>query len=264
MKQSFQSRFTLGIIFLFLIILVLAVSSGYIMNKISAKTDAILKENYLSLAYAREMAEGIKNVNQELVISFLENRNPDDLKLTNELASIDASLIEEKNNITEPEEGNLVLDIEAGYGTLKDTILTLANSRLTPEGLLAIQNKSGDLSAKLLTLSQINGKALEDKTDDAKASIKRAWGQISILTSICILIGFSFTFSFTTYFNRQFFQLYNGIKGIAANNYNEPFYFEGNNEFYEISVIFNEMVDKIKGKKPPLPEITISSKEKVI
>lgn len=176
-------------------------------------------------------------------------------------SSVDASLIEEKNNITEPDEGKLVLDIEESFGKLRDSVLTLTNSPLSPEGLLAIQNQSGTLSRKLLILSQLNGKALEDKTDDAKASIKRAWGQISILASICFLIGFSFTFSFTTYFNRQFFQLYNGIKGIAASNYDRHFNFEGNNEFYEISLIFNEMVDKIKEKDPSLPERSFSSKE---
>ena len=56
----------LGMIFLFIIILVLSVFSGYYLNKLSDKTSAILKENYLSVVYAREMSEGMMNINQEI------------------------------------------------------------------------------------------------------------------------------------------------------------------------------------------------------
>ena len=70
MKHSIRTRFTLGMIFLFIIISVLAVFSGYYLNKLSTKTSAILKENYLSVVYAREMSEGLMNINQEITTSF--------------------------------------------------------------------------------------------------------------------------------------------------------------------------------------------------
>ena len=86
MKHSIRTRFTLGMIFIFIIILVLSVFSGYYLNKLSNKTSAILKENYLSVVYAREMSEGITNINQEIITSFLTNRNSDTLKIAKELS----------------------------------------------------------------------------------------------------------------------------------------------------------------------------------
>jgi sensor histidine kinase YesM len=59
----------------------------------------------------------------------------------------------------------------------------------------------------------------------------------------------SFTFSFASYFRQRFFQLYNGIKEIDSNNFNQHLYFDGNDEFYEISLVFNEMADKLKENK---------------
>jgi nitrate/nitrite-specific signal transduction histidine kinase len=35
--------------------------------------------------------------------------------------------------------------------------------------------------------------------------------------------------------------LYNGIKEIGAKNYDQRLYFEGEDEFYDISLVFNEM-----------------------
>ena len=72
---------------------------------------------------------------------------------------------------------------------------------------------------------------------------------MTILASICFLIGMSFTFSFASYFNQRFFQLYNGIKEIVSSNFDQHLYFDGNDEFYEISLVFNEMADKLKKNK---------------
>jgi methyl-accepting chemotaxis protein len=95
----------------------------------------------------------------------------------------------------------------------------------------------------------MNGKALEVKTDDAKASSQNALTKMTILASLCFLIGMSFSFSFATYFNRRFFQLYNGLKEVVSSNFDQHLYFDGNDEFYEISLVINEMADKLKKDK---------------
>ena len=92
----------------------------------------------------------------------------------------------------------------------------------------------------------MNGKAIEIKTDDAKASSKKALTQMTILASLCFLIGMGFIFSFATYFNQRFFQLYNGVNEMVSSNFNQHLYFTGKDEFYEISLVFNEMADKLK------------------
>jgi methyl-accepting chemotaxis protein len=236
-------------IFLFLIILVLAVFSGYYINKLSNKTSAILKENYLSVVYAREMSEGITNINQEIITSFLTKRNSDSLKIAKELIFINQSLSSEKSNITEPGEDKLVSGIETGYVEYRDSVLKYIKSPKSISGLLYLQNKSGDLFQQLLVLSQMNGKALEVKTDDAKSSSKNALTRMTILATLCFLIGMSFTFSFASYFNQRFFQLYNGIKAMVSSNFDQRLFFEGKDEFFEISLVLNEMADKLKTNK---------------
>ena len=249
MKHSIRTRFTLGMIFLFIIISVLAVFSGYYLNKLSNKTSAILKENYLSVVYAREMSEGIMNINQEITTCFLTKRVPDSLKIAKELKQINQSLLSEKNNFTEPGEDKLVSGIETDYIEYRDSLQTFIKFPKSSTDLLYLQNKSGDLYKQLLILSQMNGKALEVKTDDAKASSKSALTKMTILATLCFLIGMSFTFSFAAYFNRRFFQLYNGIKEIVSSNFDERLFFDGRDEFYEISLVINEMAEKLKKNK---------------
>jgi two-component system, NtrC family, sensor histidine kinase KinB len=249
MRHSIRTRFTLGMIFLFIIISVLSVFSGYYLNKLSDKTSSILKENYLSVVYAREMSEGIMNINQEITTCYLTKKTPDTLKISKELNLVYQSLVSEKNNITEPGEDKLVSGIETGYVEYRDSVFTIIKSPKTITAMLYLQNKSGFLYQQLSLLSEMNGKALEVKTDDAKVSSKSALTKMTILASLCFLIGMSFTFSFASYFNRRFFELYNGIKEIGSGNFDQRLFFDGKDEFYEISLVLNEMTDKLKQNK---------------
>lgn len=216
------------------------------MNRLSNKTSAILKENYLSVVYAREMTDGITNINREIISAFLTKRNSDTSKIESEIKQINHSLILEKNNITEPGEDKLVVGIESAYNDFKDAILKYQASAGQSDLIVVLQNKSDLLNQQLMLLSQMNGKALESKTDDAKATSKSALTQMTVLGTLCFLIALSFTFSFSSYFNQRFFQLYHGIKEIVSSNYDQRLFFEGNDEFHEISLLLNEMAGKLK------------------
>jgi methyl-accepting chemotaxis protein len=249
-------------IFLFIIILLLSVFSGYYLNKLSDKTSAILKENYLSVVYAREMSKGIMAINQEITDAYLNDTNSDSSKISEELNLITNSLHLEKNNITEPGEDQLVTDIEKGYNEYRSSVKKIIISPRSISGMLLIQNKSGDLYQQLLLLSQMNGKAIEIKTDEAKAFSKRALTRMTLLASLCFLVGMSFTFSFASWFNQRFFQLYNGIKQIVASNFDQRLFYEGQDEFYEISLVFNEMAQKLKENNQKLSVTLLDKKGK--
>jgi len=245
MKLSIRTKFALGMGFMFVIILILMGFSAFYMNKLSNKTGAILKENYLSVVYAREMSEGLMNINQEITTGFLSNRNLDKQLIQNELNDVDKWLQLEKGNITEHGEDQLVAVIEGTFTEYRDSILRYSGSIPPANQILFFQKKLKFLSQQIVLLSEMNGKAIELKTDDAKVSSKKAVTGMTILGSFCFLIALSFTYSFASYFNERFSQLYNGIKEIVSSNYGQRLYFDGADEFTEISVVFNQMAEKL-------------------
>jgi methyl-accepting chemotaxis protein len=180
------------------------------------------------------------------------------------LSSVDQFLVSEKNNITEPGEDKLVSDFEIGYIEYQDSVVRIIESHKTISGLLYLQNKAGDLYQQLLLLSQMNGKALEIKTDDAKATSKSALTQMTVLATLCFLIGMSFTFSFASYFNQRFFQLYYGIKELVSSNYDQRLFFDGKDEFHEISLLLNEMAEKLKINKQKMSVTLLDDASKVL
>ncbi len=245
MKVSISTKFNLGIIFLFLIILVLFVFSAYFLNRMSKKTSAILKENLLSVNYARDMSESLVIINQEVTSFALTNKYPDSLLIKGRLNSFNKSMELERNNITEPGEKKLVAGIESGFNEYHDSVLKILHSAKPGTEVINMRKPFAALYQQLVLLSQINETAIEVKTNDAKVSAKMAVKQMSILGTLCFLIALSFTYRFATYFSERFFQLYNGIKEIGSGNYGHRLYFEGKDEFYDISLVFNEMAEKL-------------------
>lgn len=203
----------------------------------------------MSVVYAREMTAGITDINMAILTSFLEKRKPDSTRITKDLEIISNSLRSEKSNLTEVGEDKIVAGIDAGITEYRDSVIKYLKSPVSNVTLLYLQHKSGELYQHLQLLSEINGKAVEIKTDDAKIASKRALSQMTILASVCFLIGMSFTFSFASYFNQRFLQLYRGIKEIVSRDSDSRLFFDGKDEFYEISLIINEMAEKLTRNK---------------
>jgi len=245
MKPSIRTKFIIGIIFFFVIISVLSIFSAIYLNKLSKKTSAILKENHLSVIYAREMSESLMNINQEVTTCFILKKKVDSLLIDKELSVFSKSLQLEKNNITEPGEDKLVNDIDNSFTEFRNSSEELMKPSEAVSEVLDLHKEFSSLYHQLVLLSEINENAIELKTDDAKVSAKNAWTQMTFLATLCFLIALSFTYSFASYFNERFSQLYKGIKEIAANNYGQRLFFKGKDEFYEISLVFNEMAEKL-------------------
>lgn len=261
MKLSIRSKFSVGMVFL-LIILALSIFSAYYMNKLSKETGAILKENYLSVVYARELAGGLTNINQEIINNYLTNKNPDSLSIIKELIIIDKSLQSEKNNITEPGEDKLVSGIEIGLKEYRDSVRKFLESPKSESNVLYLQKKFGVLYQQLMFLSQMNGKAIEVKTDDTKISSQDALTQMTILATLCFIIALFYSYSFSSYSNERFFQLYNGIKEIVKSNYGKRIIIDGTDEIYEISSAFNEMAEKLNENKQKMALSLMTDLEK--
>ncbi len=247
MKLSIRTKFTVGMVFIFIIILVLLVFSAYSLMRLSKKTNAILSENHVSVVYARDMSENLMNLNQEMTNCYVTGRAVDTVLVKNEFDKLGKTIHLELNNTTEPGEDKLAEALKTEINEYHKNFSQFTSSPKQFDNFILLQKKFGTLYQQLAILSQMNEKAIVLKTNDAKVSAKNALTQLSVIGTLCFLIALSFIYSFSSYFNERFFQLYNGIKEIVSSNYGQRLYFDGEDEFYEISLLFNQMAEKLSG-----------------
>ena len=256
MKRSIRKKFIYGIFFFLFIVVALLSLSIYHLNKLSDKTEAIFSDNHLSVIYARDMAQGLSGINQEIVNCFLTNSLPDRTNIDKILNVVNKSIQLEKTNITEPGEDILAKTIESEFNKFHNLVVNFMKLPRSGDNVINLQKEYTNLNKQILLLSQLNEKAIEFKTNDAKVAAKNAKLQMEIFGTLCFLITFSFTFSFTSYFNERFTELYNGIKEIVSSNYDHRLYFERKDEFYDISLVFNEMAEKlVQNKQNVIPKL---------
>ena len=245
MKISIRTKFTLGMVFFFLIIAGITILSAYHLSKLSQKTDAILKDNHFSVIFARDMAEELTVINQEITRCYANSSDIDTSLINATSASFKKSLSLEKNNITEPGEDKLASGIESGFNEYIKYIIACEGKPISSEVMNASMTKFHTLYQQTMLLSQMNEQAIILKANDTKKSAEKGLTNVTLLGTICFIITLSFTFNFASYFNGRFTKLYNGIKEIGSKNYNQRLYFEGEDEFYDISLVFNEMAQNL-------------------
>lgn len=241
MKISIRTRFFLGMVFFFAIIAGLSFLSAYHLNRLSKKTDALLKENHFSVIFARDMGEDLSLLNLEINRSFLTEVHPDTSLIASTAQAFVKSLQLEKKNLTEAGEDKLVSGIESGFNEYLNDIIGFAKTPLSKEQVTTLQTQFHVLYQQTMLLSQMNEQAILMKADDIKKSAEKGLTHVTILGTVLFIITLSFTFNFSSYFNERFSKLYTGIKEIGAGNYDQRLNFEGEDEFYDISLVFNDM-----------------------
>jgi NtrC-family two-component system sensor histidine kinase KinB len=103
--MKIKSKLRLGFGFLFVMVLLFGGFSGFYLKQISEHSKVILKDNYESLRFTREMRTVLDN--QELPLS------------KDAISSFDEQLKKQEANITEPGEAGITRNIRKDFEAIK-------------------------------------------------------------------------------------------------------------------------------------------------
>jgi signal transduction histidine kinase len=191
------------------------------MNKISASSKVILKDNYESLKFVRSMR------------TILDD-NPLPLS-TAAMGQLSAQLRLEANNITEKGEARAVAELG-----------NIFNKLSVPEPDLTGQRQAlKQAYLQLRLIDELNMNAIVRKNDAAHRSVELAASYLIFAASICLIILFSFIVNFPGFVANPLREFSDAIKGISKKNYKQQLHFKGNDEFSELAAEFNAMSSQL-------------------
>jgi len=220
--MTIKNKLRLGIGFLFLMALISAGMADYYLTRLSSDSKAILKDNYRSLQY-------VKNIGQ-----LLDKEGGEPLTST-ELNTIEKNIKLEQNNITEAGELHLANLLAADYEKLR-----LAYSDPQQLAVLRLHMKQ-----VLYSIMQVNMSGIAHKNAVANTTASDGIIVASLIGSLCFLIAFSFVVNFPGYIANPIRELTYGIKEIANKNYNKRLIFPEKDEFGGLAEAFNQMAAKL-------------------
>ena len=177
-------------------------------------TENILRDNYNSLLYSRNILAIIKNPSEK---SFQE---------------IEFNLKQQGNNATEIGEkeanANLRNNIELYKNKMDDSIVSNA------------------IEQTLFHIMDLNMQAIQRKSKIALTTADNAVFWIAISGSMCFLIAFILLINLPSNIANPIKELTESIKQIADRNYAERVNFESHSEFGQLAKSFNTMAEKLQ------------------
>lgn len=211
-----KAKLTIGVGLLFLMILLLALISGRYVYQLKADTANILKANYNTLEYGRNMLLALEDVGTD----------------TTALVAFSRNLQDQQKNVTEPGE--------------RETTQRIGDH------FVQLQKKTGEESLKSLIrkdiseLMRLNMEAIERKSELATATSENAILVISVVGTFCFIIAFVLLINLPANIANPIKALTASIRQIADQNYDQRLHFDKANEFGELARSFNVMAEKLQ------------------
>jgi signal transduction histidine kinase len=215
--MKIKTKIRLGFGLLFVMILLFGAISLYYMSRISVSAKVILKDNYETLSYTRDM---------RLIL------DQHDLPLDQGQASQFSSILDlEQQNVTEEGEAQAVKTLKTVFQKMIDPAVPLMQQKLAVT----------TIRKQLTVIERINMNAIVRKNEAAQQAVEKASLYLITAASFCFLVLFSFIVNFPGFVANPLNEFSEAIKAISRKNYKQRLHFEGNDEFSELATSFNEM-----------------------
>lgn len=215
MAIKLKTKLSLGLSFLFTVILVFGILGIFYITKLKDDATRIIQNNHESLVYANHMLQSIEHISSDsfAVLEFEKN------------------LRKQESNITEQGEREATEALRSNFELLKKD--------LTNPVLISRINNS------ILSISDINQHAIFRKNEIAQNTAENAIVVLTILFSLLTLVAFTFVVNFPDVISKPVRALAEGISAIADKQYNKRIHLDQNDEFGDLANAFNTMAEKL-------------------
>jgi len=212
-----KTKLNLGVGLLFLLIIILTLVSAFYIFSIKKDTENILKANYNTLEYSRNMLLALDEITtnkENAIITFKEN------------------LQKQTKNVTEEGEKKGTDNLEKNFALLEKN---------SSDESLKMQ-----IRQDIFEIMKLNMNAIKQKSDIAKHTAETANLWIAIVGTLCFLIAFNLLINLPHNIANPIKELTLSIKEIANKNYSERVHFTNHNEYGDLAKSFNTMAQKLQ------------------
>lgn len=213
MFNSLKSKITLGLVFLFSLLLLSGGIGIYNLYNLRKEAKLIIQDNYETLNYC----QGVAILLDSMPSAAVANK-------------IDSLIKQQENNITEVGEKEATESLAKNWNKLKLSY----NAQTIPI-----------LHRDLDAIQLVNMMAIERKNTLAEKTADEALLIIIIISVLVLIMALIFLVKFPDYVTKPLKKFTKGIKEIANKNYNHKINIQKDVEMIELAEAFNEMTEKL-------------------
>ncbi|HEX2786605.1 MAG TPA: histidine kinase dimerization/phospho-acceptor domain-containing protein [Ignavibacteria bacterium] len=244
---------------------VVSISAIYIINHLVSSSDNILKDNFKSVIAIQKMIDAIDVMDNAIAI---QNSNNDSLKsiaikeFEDAKQKFDENFFIQKNNITEPGEGDLVNNVNINYSKYLSDYSNLKSNLTYDKYISKLHPVYRNIKADCYKLLELNENAIANKNEKYKDFSASAEIFIEVIIIVSIILLILFLYQVPSIIINPLKQLNTKVKAITNKKYSERIEVKSNDEIGELSKSFNEMASKLEEFEKLSMEVLISEKKR--
>ncbi len=245
--KKIKSKIFAGLAFLFSVILLLSILGIVFINYLSNASKGTLANNYNSVEYTMKMLQALDRMyDYQTNRSSLETEDPGkgllDDKYLVEKSNFAKYYQEEKNNITEPGEREMVEELSTNYNNLLSVIEQNPNSI----SIVAARNSYSITRQSIVDIYNINMSAVYRINSRIETTARRISLWMIIIGSLSTLITLFFIIRYPASIVDPILELTEKIKAISKGNYDQKLKFSSKDELGDLAAAFNTMAVRLK------------------
>ena len=213
--MKLKTKLSLGLSFLFAVILAFGILGFYFINRLSNDASMVLKNNHESLVYSNNMMKALEEIPTK----------KDAFRL------FEDNLKKQEGNITEPGERESTEKLRKNFTELQ---AVPSDSSNYPQ-----------LRQSLQLINDLNQDAIFKKNEIAQKTAAEARYWLTIIFTLLLIISITFIYNFPAVISNPVTRLSEGIREIANKNYKQRIFLEQKDEFGELANAFNSMAEKL-------------------
>jgi signal transduction histidine kinase len=247
-RINLKQKLYIGFGFFFLMVILLWVISGYVINDLANRSEAMLKENYQTVESASALMSGIDEMkNQQTHFYFDGQQIFDENAYQQQLTLIDKHLSAIRNNITEPGEEALVNQLDSTYLQYVNVFNRHCKSNDGGASIFfsELLPKYQQTREMVASLSRMNMAAIIHKNNLLKNNAQHAFVILSVIGLFCFFVSVLFIWRYPNKIVNPIRQLITGIREIALKNYEQRLTVNSRDELQQLAEEFNQMATRL-------------------
>lgn len=215
MSVRLKTKLSLGLIFLFIVILLFGILGLFYINRLSREGRQVVQNNHESLVYCNRMLQALEDIrsDKDAMNIFREN------------------LQKQQHNITEVGEKEFTDELTRHFNELVAAPADSVNYK--------------DIRKSIYRIQDLNEMAIFRKNGVAQQTAENAKSILTVIFTILTLVAFTFIFNLPGIISDPIRSLSEGILAIANKNYKKRIYLKQEDEFGDLANAFNIMAGKL-------------------
>ncbi len=221
MDMTLKTKLILGLAFLFLIIFTLSGLCSYYVGKLSYESGKVLKDNYYSLVYTRNMLSGLDDMKTSLIAHNMGDGATSEYGrnlFESGKRRLETNLRAENNNITETYEKEWVDRLNRDYQIYLNLCTQMMSGASAGKAdfreLLPVTER---LKESIGGIYDVNMAAIQRKSNLMQRDSGRFANAMAIIGSICLVLAFFYFWYFPVYISTTLKYLADRMRQLLKN-----------------------------------------------